>query len=253
MKILLSPAKKINTKKTLNTTRSTAPVFLKEAEQLIKKLQKLSSKKIGEMMHLSDDLSNLNYERYQKWSKTTEKNEENAFCASAFDGEVYRGLDAETFSEQELIVAQEKIRILSGLYGILKPLDIIYPYRLEMGTKWQITPKTKNLYQFWGKKIAQNINEENEDGIIINLASNEYFKAVDKKTLNGRIITPSFKEFKNGEYKTIMVYAKKARGLMARYIVQNNIKNPEEIKLFNVDGYQLDANQSDENNWVFTR
>ncbi len=253
MKILLSPAKKINIEKTLNNVQSTSPIFIKEAEQLVKKLQKMSSKKIGELMHLSNDLANLNYERFQNWSNESKKNENNAYCAAAFDGEVYRGLSAETFSTKELEIAQDKVRILSGLYGILKPLDIIYPYRLEMGTKWEITPQTKNLYQFWGKKIAQNINEENEDGIVINLASNEYFKAVDKKTLKGRIITPSFKEFKNGDYKTIMVYAKKARGMMARYIVKNNIENPEELKLFNVDGYQLDANQSDENNWVFTR
>jgi len=253
MKILLSPAKKIDTKKTLNTANSTSPLFLKEAEQLMKKLKNLSSKKIGEMMHLSVDLSNLNHKRYQEWENIVTKNESSAYCASAFDGEVYRGLAAENFSEEELEIAQDKIRILSGLYGILKPMDIIYPYRLEMGTKWQITPKTKNLYQFWGKKIAENINAENSDGIIINLASNEYFKAVDKKTLEGRIITPSFKEFKNGEYKTIMVYAKKARGMMARYIVKNNIINPEEIKLFNVDGYQFDVNQSSENEWLFTR
>ncbi len=253
MKVLLSPAKKINTKKTLNTSSTSSPIFLKEANQLMNKLQKLSSKKIGEMMHLSENLATLNYERYQNWKNDSSKNENNAHCASAFDGEVYRGLDAETFSEKELEIAQEKIRILSGLYGILKPMDVIYPYRLEMGTRWEITPKTKNLYQFWGKKIAQNINEENEDGIIINLASNEYFKAVDKKTLKGRIITPSFKEFKNGEYKTIMVYAKKARGIMARYIVKNNINDPEELKLFNIDGYQLDINQSTKNEWMFTR
>jgi len=253
MKILLSPAKKINITKTLKTTEGSAPVFMKEAEQLMKKLKKLSSKKIGEMMHLSNDLSNLNHQRYQEWGNNVTKNESNAFCASAFDGEVYRGLSAETFTAEELEIAQDKIRILSGLYGILKPMDIIYPYRLEMGTKWQITPKTKNLYQFWGKKIANNINQENEDGIIINLASNEYFKAVDKKTLQGRIITPSFKEFKNGEYKTIMVYAKKARGMMARYIIKNALENPEEIKLFDVDGYQFDVNRSSENDWVFTR
>ncbi len=253
MKILLSPAKKINTSKTLKVQEGTTPVFMNEAEQLIKKLQKMSPKKIGEMMHLSVDLANLNHERYQNWKSEVVKNENNAFCASAFDGEVYRGLDAENFSEEELVIAQDKVRILSGLYGILKPMDIIYPYRLEMGTRWEITPKTKNLYQFWGKKIAEYINKENEDGIIINLASTEYFKAVDKKTLQGRIITPSFKEFKNGEYKTIMVYAKKARGLMARFIVKNNIIDPEEMKLFNIDGYQFDINQSTEDNWLFTR
>jgi len=253
MKVLLSPAKKINLEKSLNTSDVSVPSFMKEAEQLMKKLKKVSPTKIGKMMHISKDLSELNHGRYQDWENTTDKNEKNAYCASAFDGEVYRGLDAGSFTEEELIIAQDKVRILSGLYGILKPMDTIYPYRLEMGTRWEITPKTKNLYQFWGAKIANFLNNENEDGIIINLASTEYFKAVDKKTLNARIITPSFKEFKNGEYKTIMVYAKKARGMMARYIVKNNITDSEEIKLFTFDGYQFDVNQSTENDWLFTR
>ena len=144
------------------------------------------------------------------------------------------------------------MRILSGLYGILKPLDVLYPYRLEMGTKWAVTPSKKNLYQFWGDKLANELNKEEQE-IIVNVASTEYFKAVNPKKLKARVITPVFKEFKNGSYQVVMVYAKHARGAMARFVVQHNISDPEELKLFNTDGYQYDDNLSTENEWVFTR
>ena len=253
MKILLSPAKAMDMSKTLKSTLTSSPVFLSEAESLIGKLKKLSSKKIGEMMHLSKDLSDLNHQRYQEWTISTELNGNNIQVSAGFDGEVYRGLDTPSMNAKELEIAQDKVRILSGVYGVLKPLDVIYPYRLEMGTKWAVTPSKKNLYQFWGKKIAEQLNAENTSGITINLASTEYFKAVDKKTLKGRVITPTFKEFKNGDYKVIMVFAKRARGSMARYIVQNNISDPEQIKLFDTDGYSFDVNQSTEDDWVFVR
>jgi cytoplasmic iron level regulating protein YaaA (DUF328/UPF0246 family) len=253
MKVLLSPAKAIDINRKLNTEETSEPVFCDEAESLVKKLSKFSSKKIGTMMHLSKDLSDLNHERYQNWKSVTRLNNDNAHAIAAFNGEVYRGFDAVSLDSDKLEVAQNKVRVLSGLYGVLKPLDVIYPYRLEMGTKWSVTPAKKNLYQFWGKKLAEEINAENEDGIIINLASNEYFKALDKKTLEGRIITPVFKDLKNGEYKTIMVFAKKARGAMARFIVDHNISNPEDIKGFDTDGYRYDENLSSENDWVFTR
>lgn len=253
MKILLSPAKAMDMSKTLKSTLTSSPVFLSEAESLIGKLKKLSSKKIGEMMHLSKDLSDLNHQRYQEWTISTELNGNNIQVSAGFDGEVYRGLDTPSMNAKELEIAQDKVRILSGVYGVLKPLDVIYPYRLEMGTKWAVTPAKKNLYQFWGSKIAEQLNSENESGITINLASTEYFKAVDKKTLKGRVITPTFKEFKNGDYKVIMVFAKRARGSMARYIVQNNISDPEQIKLFDTDGYSFDVNQSTEDDWVFVR
>lgn len=253
MKVLLSPAKAIDISKTVATKQYSAPVFMDEAASLIQKLKKLSPKKIATMMHLSKELGELNYQRYQEWSTNTVKNENNAPVAAAFDGEVYRGLDAPSLNTEELKIAQDKVRILSGVYGVLKPLDLIYPYRLEMGTKWAVTPTKKNLYQFWGKRIAEQLNVENETGITINLASTEYFKAVDRKTLKGRVITPTFKEFKNGDYKVIMVFAKRARGSMARYIVQNNISNPEQIKLFDTDGYSFDVNQSTEDDWVFVR
>lgn len=253
MKILLSPAKAIDISKKLKTTKSSVPIFLSEAEMLIAKLRKFTPKKISKLMSLSKDLAELNYQRYQQWEGITSQNELNAHAAAAFNGEVYRGLDAPSMTEQELILAQENIRILSGVYGILKPLDIIYPYRLEMGTKWAVTPSKPNLYKFWGTKIAEALNAENQDGLIINLASSEYFKAVDKKKLKGRVITPIFKDFSNGEYKMVMVYAKKARGFMARYIITNNITDAEEIKSFNTEGYLFDVNQSTDSEWVFTR
>lgn len=253
MIVLLSPAKAIDMSKTLNCNNFTAPVFMSEAESLIKKLQRLTPKKIGALMHLSADLSDLNYTRYQEWENITDKTDKNIPVAAAFNGEVYKGLDAPSMSEETLEVAQGKVRILSGLYGILKPKDVIFPYRLEMGTKFEVTPKKNNLYKFWGDKIAKQINEENQSNLIVNLASNEYFKAVDKKTLIGRVITPTFKELKNGEYKVIMVFAKKARGLMARYIVDNDINNADKIKNFDVDGYRFDENLSEGDNWVFTR
>lgn len=253
MKVLLSPAKAIDLSKTVETTNFSAPVFMNEAESLIQKMKKFSPKKIATMMHLSKDLGELNHQRYQDWSTDSLKNENNGPVAAAFNGEVYRGLDIPSMNTKELKIAQDKVRILSGVYGVLKPLDLIYPYRLEMGTKWAVTPAKKNLYQFWGTKIAEQLNSENESGITINLASTEYYKAVDKKTLEGRVITPTFKEFKNGDYKVIMVFAKRARGSMARYIVQNNISNPEQIKLFDTDGYRFDVNQSTENDWVFVR
>ena len=253
MIILLSPAKAIDTTRTLNTNDFSSPQFLSEAETLIKKLKKFSSKKIGKMMHLSKDLSDLNYQRYQDWKNEIVLEGNACYVSAAFNGEVYRGFDTPSLTEKELKIAQDKVRILSGLYGILKPLDLIYPYRLEMGTKWAVTPSKTNLYKCWGSKLADAINKENNVGIVVNLASTEYFKAIDKKVLKGRVITPTFKEFKNGEYKVVMVYAKKARGFMARFIVENNIENPEELKLFNTEGYHYDTNLSEGDNWVFTR
>ena len=253
MIVLLSPAKAIDQERKLNSTKSSQPVFMEEAESLIKKLKKFSSNKISKMMHLSKELSDLNHQRYQDWNSSSELSNNNHHVSAIFNGEVFKGFDAPSFSKSELAIAQEKVRILSGLYGILKPMDVVYPYRLEMGTKWALTPSKTNLYKFWGTKIAKNINEENNSDTIVNLASTEYYKAVDKKELKGRVITPTFKEFKNGDYKVVMVYAKKARGLMARYIVKNNISSPEELKLFNIDGYQFDSNLSEGDSWVFTR
>lgn len=253
MKVLLSPAKALDMNKEINASLSSEPIFMEQSAALMKKLARFSSKKIGTMMHLSKELSDLNHDRFQSWEPNADLNGNNAYAIAAFNGEVYRGFDAPTLSEEKMEEAQNTVRILSGLYGILKPLDVIYPYRLEMGTRWSVTPKKTSLYKFWGTKIADALNSENEDGIIVNLASTEYFKAVDRKALKGTIITPTFKEFKNGDYKVIMVFAKRARGFMARYIVDHSITNPEDLKGFDTDGYRYDENLSSENDWVFTR
>jgi len=252
MKVLLSPAKALDMTKTINTSYSSTPIFMNEAETLMKKMSKFSAKKIGKMMHLSHDLAQLNFDRNQNWQPISDQNDDNSRAISIFNGEAYRGFDSTSMTESQLELAQSKVRILSGLYGILKPLDVIYPYRLEMGTKWAVTPSKSNLYKFWGSKISTFLNEEETD-VIVNVASNEYFKAADIKSLKARIITPVFKDFKNGEYKTIMVFAKKARGAMARFIVENDITSPEDIKGFNIDGYMFDENMSEGDTWVFTR
>lgn len=252
MKVLLSPAKAIDINGKVQTTEYSKPVFLKEAEGLVKKLKGMSPKKLKGLMHISEDLAELNYQRYQSWEPKVDLNADRTQAIAAFNGEAYRGFDASSLTEKELKVAQEKVRVLSGLYGVLKPLDAFSPYRLEMGTNWAVTPAKKNLYQFWGDKLTKELNDEEKD-VIVNVASNEYFKATNPKKLKARVITPVFKEFKNGEYKVVMVYAKHARGAMARYIVKNNIEDPEQIKLFDTDGYHYDDNLSKGDEWVFTR
>lgn len=256
MKVLLSPAKSLDFSNEYEQPEATVGHFVDQADYLAKKMQKLSSRKIAKLMHLSTDLADLNYERYQAWEKPDAPSEHNLSCIFAFTGEVYKGFDAPTLTQKQLEKAQETVRILSGLYGLLKPLDLIYPYRLEMGTSWSVTPKTKNLYAYWGSKIAEQLNKEmseSKEDTIINLASAEYFKAVDLKKLKAKVITPVFKEFKNGEYKIVMVFAKHARGAMARYIVKNNIKHAEALKTYDVDGYSFDVKLSTEDEWVFTR
>jgi len=252
MKILLSPAKALDLKKTINFSSFTSPFFIKKASLLIDKLKEYSPAQISNMMNISTNLGELNYQRYHNWKSDVNKNNNNNSAIAAFNGEVYKSFDSKSLTSEQHIFTQEKIRILSGLYGVLKPLDIIYPYRLEMGTKLSYNLSTKNLYQFWGSSITDFLNKE-ESEIIINLASTEYFKAIDKKTLNSRIITPIFKEFKNGDYKVVMIFAKRARGLMARYIIDKNILDPEDIKLFDIEGYSFDIKMSNEENWVFTR
>ncbi len=254
MKILLSPAKSIHQDKTFENLFSTEIVFKNETNSLVKKLQKLSVKKMEKLMHISSELALLNVQRYANWTEEINENTASFPAIYGFNGEVYKGFDADTLSENQSLYTQENVRILSGLYGILKPFDLIAPYRLEMGTKWNVTPKTKNLYQFWDKKITTYLNKElKENEPIINLASSEYFKAVDVKTLHSKVFTPVFKEFKNGDYKIIMMFAKHARGAMARFIVDNELENPEDLKLFSKDGYGFDANLSSETEWVFTR
>jgi len=205
-------------------------------------------------MKLSLKLAELNFDRYETWKpKCTEKNAKQSILA--FQGDVYQGLDAASLSAAELKFAQQHLRILSGLYGILRPLDLMQPYRLEMGTKLKTT-RGNNLYDFWGSTITEGLNKQLKKlktDTLINLASNEYFKSVKPKELDAEIITPAFKEFKNGDYKMIGIYAKRARGLMSRYIIQNKLTNPEDLKDFHEEGYKFNSKLSKGNNWVFTR
>lgn len=248
MKILLSPAKKLDFNKSPKTTDLPLGFFPKKTERLQKQLKKQSAKKIGDLMKLSPQLSDLNYQRFQMMG---EEANEKSLAGFAFNGEVYTGLDIESFSKKDLAVAEDKLRILSGLYGVLNPSSVIEPYRLEMGTKFSMGTK-KNLYEFWGNDIINYLHEEEQE-LIVNLASNEYNKAAKLKDFKGRVVTPNFKEFKNGDYKTIMVFAKKARGTMARWIIQKDVNNAEEIKNFTEDGYVFNEKLSSENDWIFTR
>ncbi len=252
MKILLSPAKSLDYSKSIEKPFVTSPSFLKETEQLVAKLKKISPKKLMEMMHISSDLAHLNYDRYQAWITPSEENDVVKSCIEVFNGEVYKGLDPFSWTQEELLRANEQLRILSGLYGILKPLDLVYPYRLEMGTKWQITPKIKNLYAFWSDKLTKHLNSE-KPSEVLNLASAEYNKVINFKHLKTKVITPTFKDFSNGQYKVVMMYAKHARGAMANYCIQNNIQSVEELKIYSVDGYTFDAKTSTETEWNFIR
>lgn len=253
MLTLVSPAKTLDYESPLATDTYTQPRFTEQSQQLIETLRQLSVQDVAELMKLSDKLASLNVARYQSWEP--EHTPDNARPAVlAFKGDVYTGLDAESFSEADFSFAQQHLRILSGLYGVLRPLDLLEPYRLEMGTRLK-TASGDNLYQFWGDCITAALNEElkTSDDVVVNLASNEYFKAVQPKALNARLITPVFKDFKNGQYKIISFYAKKARGLMSRYIIQNRIDAPEAIKAFDLEGYYFSPEQSKGDTWVFLR
>ncbi len=252
MKIIISPAKSLDFENKANTSLHTQPQFLEQSEKLNKKLKTISRKKLGELMKISKDLAFLNYDRNQNWQPPF--NLENAKQAVfAFTGEVFRGIDVNSLETEKLPVLQNNLRILSGLYGLLKPLDLIQPYRLEMGTRLKVGRKD-NLYKFWGNEIANALNEEiTDDELLVNLASSEYFKAVNQKVLKVPMITPVFKDFKNGQYKTIMTFAKKARGLMVRYIIDNNVKTIEELKGFDVDRYRFSEEMSSKTELVFTR
>lgn len=252
MKIVISPAKSLNFEKELPTERFTEPQFLKQATSIQKTLKKKKPKALMQLMDISDKLAELNWQRNQEWN--TPFTTENARPAVyAFDGDVYIGLDVYTLPEEKLDVLQEKLRILSGLYGLLQPLDLMQPYRLEMGTSIAIG-KNKNLYEFWKKTITKTLNSELTKGeLFINLASNEYFSAVDTKALKVPVITPEFKDYKDGQLKMISFFAKKARGMMVRYIIDTNAETIEDLKGFNYEGYSFDANLSSGNKLIFTR
>jgi cytoplasmic iron level regulating protein YaaA (DUF328/UPF0246 family) len=253
MLVLLSPAKKLNENHSV-LGNATIPQFVDESELLINNLKKYSPKKLGALMSLSDALAELNVNRYHNWDK--KHNVKTAKTAALiFDGEAYTGLNAVSLTTKQMSYAQDNLRILSGLYGILKPLDIIHPYRLEMSTKLKVGKKN-NLYEFWGDKIVDEINkilQNQKQKTLVNLASNEYFKVVNTKKLKGDVITPVFKDFNNGKYKMVMVYAKKARGMMANYILTNKIEKIEDLKGFDVDGYCFNAAASKANELVFLR
>lgn len=252
MKIVISPAKSLNYETVVPTTEFTEASFLKQAETIQKTLKKKKPKQLMELMDISEKLAELNWQRNQDW--TLPFSLENARQAVfAFDGDVYTGLDVYSLPTEKLSVLQDKLRILSGLYGLLKPLDLMQAYRLEMGTSMAVGTK-KNLYEFWKKTITDALNKELEnEELFINLASNEYFSAVDVKKLKVPVITPEFKDYKDGKLKMISFFAKKARGLMVRYIIDNNVETLEELKNFNHEGYAFDANLSSENKLVFTR
>jgi cytoplasmic iron level regulating protein YaaA (DUF328/UPF0246 family) len=252
MKLVISPAKSLNYESALPTKLSTDSRFLDEAQQLNKLLKKKSAKALSELMHISPNLGQLNYERNQDWA--TPFTAENARPAIyAFSGDVYRGLDAYTIPTSKLETLQNSVRIISGLYGLLNPLDLVQPYRLEMGTKLPVG-KAKNLYEFWRKKVTTALNEELKEGeLFVNLASQEYFKAIDVKALKVPVIHIDFKEFKNGQYKTIAIFAKLARGYMTRHIIDNVVDTVDGLKTFTTDGYAFDANLSTDTKLVFTR
>lgn len=251
-KILLSPAKSIS-KEPISYGTPSQPVLENKSARLVELLKKYSPKDLSALMSISPALADLNWSRYQNWKPLSESS--NVIQpALAFTGEVYKGLDAVSFSQTEWNKAQASLRILSGLYGFLKPLDGISPYRLEMGTRLKVDDLTNNLYEYWKKDLADSFNTElSKSDVIINLASVEYSKALNFKSIENLMITPVFKDYKNGKLKTIMMYAKRARGTMARYIIQKNIQNLDDLKTLDVDGYTYAEELSDELNWVFRR
>lgn len=253
MKIVISPAKSLDFETPLPTKLYSEYSFQKQSLAIDKVLKKKKPKQLMELMDISDKLADLNWQRNQE-RNVAELTSENARQAIyAFSGDVYIGLDAYTLSEEKINVLQDKLRILSGLYGLLKPLDLMQPYRLEMGTKLPIG-KNKNLYEFWKATITKELNSQlAKEELFVNLASNEYFDAVDVKKLKATVITPEFKDYKDGKLKMISFFAKKARGMMVRYIIDTNAETVDDLKKFNYEGYGFDANLSNGNKLVFTR
>jgi cytoplasmic iron level regulating protein YaaA (DUF328/UPF0246 family) len=256
MIVLLSPAKNLDFESEVPSNDWTEPRCLEESNYLIGKLQKLKPRGISKLMSLSQNLADLNYERYQGWSAEP-RGVNYRGAAYAFNGEVYTGLDFESFTEEDRAYAQERLRLLSGLYGLLRPLDLIQPYRLEMGTSLKVTPKKTNLYKYWDGRIADLLEEDLSavgSEAVINLASVEYFKSVKKGVVTRPIIACGFQESQpGGGFKTVMMYAKKARGLMAQYILKNRLENPEDLKGFDWEGYSFNEALSQDDNWLFTR
>lgn len=254
MLIVLSPAKSLDYETPATTDEHTLPIFINDSAKLIGLLKKMSLQEIAQLMDLSDKLAALNLTRYSEWSKTfTAKNSKQAILA--FNGDVYEGLDASTLTKKQLRFAQDHLRVLSGLYGILKPLDLMQAYRLEMGTALA-NPSGKDLYAFWGDKVTQALSTEmksQKNKVLLNLASDEYFKVVQVKSLGAPVVSPVFQDEKDGKYKIISFYAKRARGLMARYIIENQIDDPKALEGFNYEGYKFAAKESVADKPVFRR
>jgi cytoplasmic iron level regulating protein YaaA (DUF328/UPF0246 family) len=254
MLMVISPAKTLDFETPPTTERFTQPQYLDHSQELILQLRELTPAQISELMHLSDKLAGLNAARFDSWTPAfTAKNAKQALLA--FKGDVYTGLAAETLSETDLDYAQQHLRMLSGLYGLLRPLDLMQPYRLEMGTKLA-NARGKDLYAFWGERISEWLDEalaEQGDDVLLNLASNEYFSAVKRSALKARVIDTEFRDQKNGQYKIISFYAKKARGMMSRFVISERIDNPEHLKQFDVQGYRFDNELSKPDKLVFLR
>lgn len=252
MLILLSPAKQLDFSERGHAPTATKPALLDRTRELAKTTARLTSGDLKSLMGLSDDLADLNKERFKAFDPDAN---EGRPAALTFNGEVYRGLDAPSLSAKDLEWAQQRLRILSGLYGVLRPLDQIQPYRLEMGTRLR-TKKGSNLYEFWGEDIADQLKSDlasHQSQTVVNLASNEYSKAAKLKSLGARVVTVDFKEEKGGQLRALMVYAKKARGLMARWIIENRLEDPAKLKDFGLEGYRYDAEGSSEDKLLFSR
>ena len=254
MLAIISPAKRLDFESPAATRKHTQPGFLEESGELIDELRQLAPPDIADLMGISSKLADLNAERYATWrTPFSRKNARQAILA--FKGDVYMGLDAETYTERDFTWAQKHVRILSGLHGLLKPLDLIQPYRLEMGTKLT-TKRGTDLYGFWDGKVTAALNEAiaaQKQPLLVNLASNEYFNVLDAGRIDARIITPTFKDLKNGRYKFISFFAKKARGLMTSYIVKNRVSTLKALRAFDWQGYRFCATQSSADEWVFLR
>lgn len=258
MLLIVSPAKTLDYETPSTIQAFTMPEFLDDSQELINTLKDLAPQDVAKLMKVSDKIAVLNATRFAQWRQPFSKGSAKQ-AVLAFKGDVYTGLGAESFCDKDFDFAQKHFRILSGLYGMLRPLDLMLPYRLEMGTKYK-NSRGKNLYEFWSDKITDYLNKEMDaaaqegaDRVLVNLASNEYFKAVKTKMLKAQIITPVFKDLKNGQYKIISFYAKKARGMMSAYAIKNQITQAEDLKAFNIAGYYYSKELSSQSDWVFLR
>lgn len=252
---IISPAKSLDFETSVETSISSDYVFKKESVEIMKALKNTPREKLMSLMSISENLADLNYKRNQNWEAPVSGTKNAKQALLAFTGDVYTGMNPTDFSDTDFEYAQSHLRILSGLYGLLKPMDLILPYRLEMGTSFSVKG-CKNLYDFWGNKITDEINQVlkgHSEKVLVNLASNEYFKSVKVKAVDGEIITPEFKDEKNGKLKIISFYAKKARGMMSNYIIKNKISRVEDLKGFDYEGYHFNSELSKQNNLVFTR